>query len=563
MASVVVYTGIGIFNPGGTLVAQGSQQVKFTGSVTVSVVADQTVVNIGSGGSVTGDPNSVAFFNGTGTIASLPEARFLATRTLGFHATLTPFPANLVFSDSLIFGSLNAGGSSAVLGATAQNVFANGVNTSIFGASGALRNSFINGTSHTLAPNDIWSNILISGNLNTVTLPLGAQPNSLAVIGKSNSFTPTILGNGANSVFGNSNSVITWAPNELKIFGSNNATNVINTGHVGDGNHLIVGYQTTFLATDRALYNAASFGINNFIKNNVGSGSAAGILSTIGYGNVLHARGNTNLHLMGSNNYLDALGTGINNSTVFGSNNYVQIRGGGLVSEKNTVVGYQQFLDVAKLTNSSISGGLFYNSSITVTFDKLTSHGYNNQISNTNSVSESVILGNDNLIGGAATFTSGLFLCGIGLQAPSFTNVSVIGRYNDAGDLDYKMVFGTGFNGSPFNAFGVKANNNSVDLKVTNFRGDTSSTAPAGVLTITKSLMELTASLIISDFSAGANDGQMVIIRQSSVGPSTINHAGSIVLPGAVALSLTENSSATFVWSALKSIWTLVSFVQY
>lgn len=562
MASVIIYSGIGVFNPGGTLIAQGSQQIKFTGSVSVGIVADQTVVNIGGGGSVTGDPNTLAFFDGTGTIADTLGARFLTTRTLGFHATLTPFPANLVFSDSLIFGSLNAGGSSAVLGATANNVFSNGVSICTFGASGSLRNSSILGTSHTLSPSDIWSNILVSGNLNTISLGLGAQPNSLVILGKSNSFSPTTLGNGANSIIGNSNSVITWAPNELKVIGSNNATNVVNTGYVGDGNHLIVGYQNTFLATDRALYSSAIFGINNLIKNNTGSGATSGILSVIGYGNTLDARGNTDLHIFGSNNYLDALGTGINKSTCFGSNNYIQIRGGGSVSEKNTFVGYQHYIDAAKVTNSSISGGLFYNGSNAVSFDRLTSHGYNNQVTNTNNLSVSVILGNDNLIAGAATYASGIFLCGIGLQAASFTNVSVLGRYNDVSDTSYNMVFGTGFSGSPFNAFGVKSNNNSVDLKITNIRPSTGVVA-ANNLTVNASLVELTASYTINNFDLGINDGQILTIRQLDASTSTINPNTNVLTPGTLPISLTENSAATFIWSNTKSAWTLTSLVLY
>lgn len=562
MASVIIYSGIGVFNPSGTLIAQGSQQIKFTGSVSVGIVADQTVVNIGGGGSVTGDPNTLAFFDGTGTIADTLGARFLTTRTLGFHATLTPFPANLVFSDSLIFGSLNAGGSSAVLGATANNVFSNGVSICTFGASGSLRNSSILGTSHTLSPSDIWSNILVSGNLNTISLGLGAQPNSLVILGKSNSFSPTTLGNGANSIIGNSNSVITWAPNELKVIGSNNATNVVNTGYVGDGNHLIVGYQNTFLATDRALYSSAIFGINNLIKNNTGSGATSGILSVIGYGNTLDARGNTDLHIFGSNNYLDALGTGINKSTCFGSNNYIQIRGGGSVSEKNTLIGYQHYIDAAKVTNSSISGGLFYNGSNAVSFDKLTSHGYNNQVTNTNNLSESVILGNDNLIAGAATFASGIFLCGIGLQAASFTNVSVLGRYNDVSDTSYNMVFGTGFSGSPFNAFGVKSNNNSVDLKITNIRPSTG-IVTANNLTVNASLVELTASYTINNFDLGINDGQILTIRQLDASTSTINPNANVLTPGTLPISLTENSAATFIWSNTKSAWTLTSLVLY
>ena len=562
MASVIIYSGIGVFNPSGTLIAQGSQQIKFTGSVSVGIVADQTVVNIGGGGSVTGDPNTLAFFDGTGTIADTLGARFLTTRTLGFHATLTPFPANLVFSDSLIFGSLNAGGSSAVLGATANNVFSNGVSICTFGASGSLRNSSILGTSHTLSPSDIWSNILVSGNLNTISLGLGAQPNSLVILGKSNSFSPTTLGNGANSIIGNSNSVITWAPNELKVIGSNNATNVVNTGYVGDGNHLIVGYQNTFLATDRALYSSAIFGINNLIKNNTGSGATSGILSVIGYGNTLDARGNTDLHIFGSNNYLDALGTGINKSTCFGSNNYIQIRGGGSVSEKNTLIGYQHYIDAAKVTNSSISGGLFYNGSNAVSFDKLTSHGYNNQVTNTNNLSESVILGNDNLIAGAATFASGIFLCGIGLQAASFTNVSVLGRYNDVSDTSYNMVFGAGSSGSTFNAFGVKANNKSVDLKITNIRPSAGIVA-ANNLTVNASLVELTASYTINNFDLGINDGQILTIRQLDASTSTINPNANVLTPGTLPISLTENSAATFIWSNTKSAWTLTSLVLY
>lgn len=562
MASVIIYSGIGVFNPGGTLIAQGSQQIKFTGSVSVGIVADQTVVNIGGGGSVTGDPNTLAFFDGTGTIADTLGARFLTTRTLGFHATLTPFPTNLVFSDSLIFGSLNAGGSSAVLGATANNVFSNGVSICTFGASGSLRNSSILGTSHTLSPSDIWSNILVSGNLNTISLGLGAQPNSLVILGKSNSFSPTVLGNGANSIIGNSNSVITWAPNELKVIGSNNATNVVNTGYVGDGNHLIVGYQNTFLATDRALYSSAIFGINNLIKNNTGSGATSGILSVIGYGNTLDARGNTDLHIFGSNNYLDALGTGINKSLCFGSSNYIQIRGGGSVSEKNTFVGYQHYIDAAKVTNSSISGGLFYNGSNAVSFDRLTSHGYNNQVTNTNNLSVSVILGNDNLIAGAATYASGIFLCGIGLQAASFTNVSVLGRYNDVSDTSYNMVFGTGFSGSPFNAFGVKSNNNSVDLKITNIRPSTGVVA-ANNLTVNASLVELTASYTINNFDLGINDGQILTIRQLDASTSTINPNTNVLTPGTLPISLTENSAATFIWSNTKSAWTLTSLVLY
>lgn len=562
MASVIIYSGIGVFNPGGTLIAQGSQQIKFTGSVSVGIVADQTVVNIGGGGSVTGDPNTLAFFDGTGTIADTLGARFLTTRTLGFHATLTPFPTNLVFSDSLIFGSLNAGGSSAVLGATANNVFSNGVSICTFGASGSLRNSTILGTSHTLSPFDIWSNILVSGNLNTISLGLGAQPNSLVILGKSNSFSPTVLGNGANSIIGNSNSVITWAPNELKVIGSNNATNVVNTGYVGDGNHLIVGYQNTFLATDRALYSSAIFGINNLIKNNTGSGATSGILSVIGYGNTLDARGNTDLHIFGSNNYLDALGTGINKSLCFGSSNYIQIRGGGSVSEKNTFVGYQHYIDAAKVTNSSISGGLFYNGSNAISFDKLTSHGYNNQVTNTNNLSESVILGNDNLIAGAAAYASGIFLCGIGLQAASFTNVSVLGRYNDVSDTSYNMVFGAGSSGSTFNAFGVKANNKSVDLKITNIRPSAGIVA-ANNLTVNASLVELTASYTINNFDLGINDGQILTIRQLDASTSTINPNANVLTPGTLPISLTENSAATFIWSNTKSAWTLTSLVLY
>lgn len=50
MSTIKIYTGIGVFDFNNNLIAQGSQEIKFEGSVIVSHIGDQTVVDVGGSG---------------------------------------------------------------------------------------------------------------------------------------------------------------------------------------------------------------------------------------------------------------------------------------------------------------------------------------------------------------------------------------------------------------------------------------------------------------------------------------------------------------------------------
>lgn len=54
MSTIKIYTGIGVFDFNNNLIAQGSQEIKFEGSVIVSRIGDQTVVDVGGGGNYDG-----------------------------------------------------------------------------------------------------------------------------------------------------------------------------------------------------------------------------------------------------------------------------------------------------------------------------------------------------------------------------------------------------------------------------------------------------------------------------------------------------------------------------
>lgn len=58
MSTIKIYTGIGIFDFNNDLIAQGSQEIRFTGQVVVERVNEQTVIEIGGGNYDGGKPDS-------------------------------------------------------------------------------------------------------------------------------------------------------------------------------------------------------------------------------------------------------------------------------------------------------------------------------------------------------------------------------------------------------------------------------------------------------------------------------------------------------------------------
>lgn len=111
-------------NPLGIVVSQGTQIIKFTGGVSVSLVGNETIVNI-IPGAIVGTPNRVSFFNALGNLSDSADLLYDDTAKLfqlngqfgidvapqaKFQSTATPLTGSYVSPLSgFVFASMDVG----------------------------------------------------------------------------------------------------------------------------------------------------------------------------------------------------------------------------------------------------------------------------------------------------------------------------------------------------------------------------------------------------------------------------------------------------------------------
>lgn len=560
MASMIIYSGIGVFDSGNTLIAQGSQQLRFMGSVSVSQISGQTVVNVSGGGSVTGTPDTMAFFDNLGNINSDSYATFIQGGPLLAmdNSGLGPIPGGLGVN-VLMAGSLNSAGSSAGASSQYRNLIVSGTHVTALTGTARIENGAILGKDNSITVSTTGSFMagsLISGLSNIISLVRGT--NALNILGYSNTFNSTLTTAGRmNQIIGAQNNLTGNIPLRADVFGTSNTVNINNSTST-TGNISVVGHSNSLSATNRPITNTAIVGVSNTI-NNFSASTLTGNCGIFGSSNTLQTQGNSFNFQIGYQNQISAIpGTGSANSLQIGHTNLLNVSSGS--GDKVYQFGNNNSLTSSSAQNTSFVG---INNTGSAIISGAIFMGNAHNITSSNTISNTTVVGMGSVIASGAVAVDNVGLYGNYLQAPvGISNVAVFGFYNDSADTDYSLQFGCGSFGNEFNAFGVKANNRSVDLKITNLRPVVTNSAPGQVLTIDSSLIELNTPLTISDFTAGVNNGQVVVIRQAS-GTSTISGGSNIATPGAVPISLTEDSSVTLIWSGIKSKWLVSALTLY
>lgn len=441
MSEIKPYNNLEVRNPAGTVINASTKILRFLGSVTVNQVGSEVQVNVSGGGSVTGVPRAIAWYDGAGAIGSalgfysetknsffLSSINFAAfqglagaaTRNLIFAGGFGPAPVMPVgasVSDSLV--GLVSGGSLS-LGNTV-------------GLSGCV---FVGGKSvvHSLTNGVVSPKVVCVGDFEITTLQ---SPESLVNIGRNSINVPATSTNPRLTLIGNVTLNVPSLSTQNLFVGDN--VSVVGSGNVG---------------------------LSSFIGPSI-------VLSNMGV---------------------------INRTNIYGE---CQIIGGGF--------GLDNCFFFGKLS-TTLSSNLA--SSICV---------------------------------------------GLDLTPRSFT--TVYGNRNDEAEPDCVSQFGGGdIVFGKFNSWVIKENNRSFEPKIENYAVQKLNVTTSDTVMPLRSTVDLNPDADLSldattAVSDGANDGQILVLRNTGFFNVTINHGANTRLAGSSNKVLTPGSTLSLQWSSDFGDW--------
>lgn len=271
-------TGEGVF---AALVAgdfQFKSLVAGTGITLSSTATEITITNTG-GGAGTGDPNTLAYFDGTGALADNVNAIF--DETLNSMALLvSPGTINLSGSNSIIFAR----------GDTTGTVTASGIGSFIQG--------YFQGSS-TITASSTGSRVSGFANAGTMTAATGAGASVVGVATTSGSLSATAAGSLASGIATTSGSIIATTPGSMAL-GAAASSAIVSAGGGGTYGSLAFGGVSDSCIVEStnsgSLSHGGGSGIGSFIRASQQGTHAHGVVSSAGNviasGLASHAHGN-------------------------------------------------------------------------------------------------------------------------------------------------------------------------------------------------------------------------------------------------------------------------------